>query len=189
VILNGASSAGKTSIATAFREQRADADDFWLAAGIDDVLTRLSFQYVDVGWPSGPGDRADDGLRIVTGESGARLQVGPLLRRLLRHYQEGVARAATAGCDVIVDEVVLDRVAWCDWQETLEGFDVLWVAVRCSLDIMEERERLRGDRPLGLARAQLEVVHEHARYDLDIDTTFETPEVASARIGDIIANN
>jgi hypothetical protein len=39
VVLNGASSAGKTTLATAFRDQRAAVGDFWLLTGIDERPT------------------------------------------------------------------------------------------------------------------------------------------------------
>ena len=179
VILNGASSTGKTSIIECFRAWEAVAGDFWLVAAIDDVLARLPSEWNDVGWPGGPGRFADDGLRVVSGASGTMMSVGPLLRRLLRLYQQGVASAARAGFDVIVDEVVLDPTARQDWIDALLGLPVSWVAVRCSAKTMEQRERQRGDRPIGLARAQLATVHTDMRYDMEIDTTFQTAEGAA----------
>ena len=44
VILNGAPSSGKTTIATAFRDQRAAAGDFWLLIGIDDFLAKIPYE-------------------------------------------------------------------------------------------------------------------------------------------------
>jgi hypothetical protein len=44
VILNGGSSAGKTTLGTAFRDQRAADGDFWLLIGIDDFLAKLPWR-------------------------------------------------------------------------------------------------------------------------------------------------
>jgi chloramphenicol 3-O-phosphotransferase len=41
IILNGASSSGKTTFASAFRDERAAAGDFWLLIGIDDFLSKM----------------------------------------------------------------------------------------------------------------------------------------------------
>ena len=49
VILNGASSAGKTTLATGFRDQRAAAGDFWLLTGIDDYLVKLPTEWHSAG--------------------------------------------------------------------------------------------------------------------------------------------
>lgn len=182
VILNGASSVGKSSIVEAFRARQADAGAFWWVAGIDDVLSRLGAPWVDVGWPAGPGALAATGMRIVPGEHGLLIEVGPLLRRLLRLYQRSVARVALDGIDVVVDEVVLDHVAWDDWQTHLAGLDVTWVAVRCSSDEMARRELERGDRPVGLAAAQLATVHQVATYALELDTTTTPPSESAVRL-------
>jgi chloramphenicol 3-O-phosphotransferase len=40
VILNGVSSSGKTSLASAFRDEQARSGDFWLLIGIDDALSK-----------------------------------------------------------------------------------------------------------------------------------------------------
>ncbi len=44
------------------------------------------------------------------------------------------------------------------------------VAVRCPLPILEQRERTRANRTPGQARAQLDRVHAHGAYDLEVDT-------------------
>jgi chloramphenicol 3-O phosphotransferase len=174
VILNGASSAGKTTLATAFREQRAVAGDFWLLTGIDDFLAKLPTEW----WKSAgrdPGPFAGDGIRFETSAEGITVSVGTLGRQLLRAYQAFVRAAAGVGLNVIVDEVVIDQTSWNDWAAALRGLDVVWVGVRCSAEVAEERAKVRGDRFMGLARAQTATVHRDARYDFEIDTTTQGP--------------
>jgi chloramphenicol 3-O phosphotransferase len=190
VVLNGASSTGKTSLANAFFDLRAEQDEFWFRSGVDDVLARLSFPWLDVGWPSGAGAHADHGLRIANRAGRTVIEVGPMLRALLHTYQDGVAANARRGVDMLVDEACLDEELMSRWRSVLSGFAVLWVAVRCDVAEMARREACRGDRPLGLAAAQAEVVHRGALYDLELDTTVSsTAELASrlARAADGLA--
>jgi chloramphenicol 3-O phosphotransferase len=172
VILNGASCSGKTTMATAFRDQRAAAGDFWFSTGIDDFLAKLSAEWQAVGSLNGP--FAPDGVRFEATGDGLVVRVGGLGRQLLRAYQSAVVAAARAGLNVIVDEVVIDRTSWDDWILAVAGLDLVWVGIRCSLDVLEERERARPDRYPGLARGQVAVVHQFARYDFEIDTTTRT---------------
>ena len=48
VILNGASSSGKTSIVDAFRAQRAARGELWLVTGIDDYISKLPADFFDI---------------------------------------------------------------------------------------------------------------------------------------------
>jgi len=176
VVLNGASSAGKTTLATAFRDLRAVAGEFWLMLGIDDFLAKLP-----PGWKgAAPGQPAYDAecVRFETTPAGARACFGGVGQHLLRAYHAAVAGAARAGVNVIVDEVVTDKTVWDDWRTVLAGVDVVWVGIRCAADVADERNRSRGDRFPGLARGQTLTVHEHATYDFEIDTTARPPRAA-----------
>src|SRR5262249_22856307 len=95
VVLNGASSAGKTTIATGFRDQRAAVGDFWLLTGIDDFLTKLPAEWKSAG--PDHGTFAADGIRFERTSDGVRVRVGRVGRQLLRAYQAGVAAAARVG--------------------------------------------------------------------------------------------
>jgi chloramphenicol 3-O phosphotransferase len=174
VILNGGPSSGKTTLATAFRDQRAAAGDFWLLIGIDDVLSKIPSAWKSAGSDRGP--FAADGVRFEMTQEGPGVRVGSVGRRMLRAYQGAVGAAARAGLNVIVDEVVIDDMSWDDWTVALEDLDVVWVGVRCSAEVAEERNRVRsGPRFAGLARAQADTVHRYATYDFEIDTTTQPP--------------
>jgi chloramphenicol 3-O phosphotransferase len=179
VILNGASSSGKTTIATAFRDQRAAVGDFWLLIGIDDFLSKVPYAWKSAGPDRGP--FAADGFQFgIAREEPVR--AGSVGRQVLRAYQAGVAAAARVGLNVIVDEVVIDRTSWDDWIDALAGLDVVWVGIRCSAEVAEERNQARGDRFLGLARAQTATVHRDAVYDFEIDTTTQTRDEALSEL-------
>ena len=139
VVLNGTSSAGKTTIATRSEIAAAAVGDFWLLIGIDDVLSKLPAEWLDLGLPTGRGRHAADGLWFEATPAGPALRVGRLCRQLLHIYRSTVAAAAHAGLNVIVDDVVIDAQIWHDWQDALTGLDVVWVGVRCDLDVVEAR--------------------------------------------------
>ncbi len=174
VILNGASSAGKTTIAASFRDRRAAAGDLWVLMGIDDYLAKLPIEWLDLGLAAGPGRFADDGMRLEHTARGPVLRIGAACRQLLRAYQAAVAGTARSGLNVIVDEVVVDTTARLDWQTALAGLDVVWVGVRCAPEVAEQRELARGDRAIGMTRSQT-AVHADATYAFEIDTTALAP--------------
>ena len=178
VILNGVSSAGKTTLATAFRDGRAHEGDFWLLLGIDDVLSKIPVQWLDLGLADGTGHCADEGLAFEPTADGLRLRVGPLARRLMELYHRWVSDAVRAGLNVIVDEVVVDRQTYEHWLSVLDGLSPVWVAVRCDPAIAEARERSRGDRAVGMASTQHDNVHTGISYDVEIDTGVLDPAEA-----------
>lgn len=175
VVLVGPSSSGTTSIVEAFVALEADQGCHWHRMGIDDVLGRLGWQWVDVGWPSGRGPLAELGMSVVDGAAGPSVEVGPLLRSLLRGHVAGVAAMADQGIDVIADEVLLDATSLDDWLEALAGRTVTWVEVMCDRAEMDRREGARGDRPAGLSRAQ-RLSSPRPPTDVVLDTTAGPPE-------------
>ena len=42
--------------------------------------------------------------------------------------------------------------------------------------MIDRREEERGDRPVGLARSQVRAVHAHRRYDVEVDTAWQSVE-------------
>ena len=67
-----------------------------------------------------------------------------------------------------------------EYAALLSGFTFYMVGVFAPLDVLEARERQRGDRLIGLARWQYDRVHHGKRYDLELDTSSATaPECAN----------
>ena len=178
VVLNGTSSAGKTTLASAFRDERAAGGEFWLLVGIDDVLSKLPAQWLDLGLNGGTGMRSREGMWFESTGDGLRLRVGSVCRQLLEVYHQWVATTVRAGVNVIVDDVVVDRATLESWLRTLDGLGPTWVAVRCGGEIAVRRERERGDRPIGMAAAQQDTIHHDIDYDFEIDTGVLCPAEA-----------
>ena len=146
----------------------------WVVFGWDDFVPRLPNR-----WHAGPaevGDLSEDGIsyRLVSEAHEpprALLVPGRIGHRMLRAYHRAVAAIARSGINLLVEEVLISAEEWEDWSAALTGVTTRWVALRCDDVTLAQRESERGDRYVGLARGTNEVVHKHAVYDLDVDTT------------------
>jgi chloramphenicol 3-O phosphotransferase len=98
--------------------------------------------------------------------------IGPEFRTVEAAWIAGIAAMARAGARVIVDEVFLGGAySQQRWHKALEGLWVLWVGVKCDATVAAGREVARGDRTVGMAASQAEMVHRGVTYDLEVDTT------------------
>ena len=182
IVLNGTSSAGKSTLASALQARLAEAGECWIVMGIDDFLGKLPWAWVTYG--DHVGEHADEGIVFEMVEGAVECRVGPVAERMLAAYRGAVAAVARAGINVIVDEVLLSEDGWQEWQYELDGLEVLWVAVTSDLEVLSSASD-RTDRMIGLARSQHGVVHRHAVYDVRVDTASMDPAVAAAAIAAI----
>ncbi len=173
-MLNGASSAGKTSLV---RELQRILPQTWLADGIDRLLEMLP-----------PALRDDDaGLKLQRDNV---FTVGPELRRAEHAWMAGVARMARDGANIVVDDVFLGgRASQARWRDALTDVPLRFIAVHCAPDVLAARERARGDRFVGTAAGQAAVVHESVAYDFEVDTTFTPCATCAAAIAGYLAEN
>ncbi len=145
IFLNGASSAGKTSIARSLQRQLSGP---YIVYSRDMFHQTLPPEF----WH----------------DSDLRKQAGP---SLFKGFHLSMAAFAEAGVPIIIDHV-LNQNGWAvECAEVLDGIPTLFVGVMCPLDILKERERAREDRDEGLARSQIEKVHSHGAYDFTVDTS------------------
>jgi chloramphenicol 3-O phosphotransferase len=184
VVLNGTSSAGKTTLATTLQTRLASEGDCWIVLGIDDVFLKLPHDWIRMrDWL---GAYAEEGIAFETIDGEVERRVGPIGNMTLAAYRGWVSAAARAGLNVIVDEVLLDESDWIGWQQELDGLDVLWVRVDIALDVLDARERERGDRMIGLARSQYDLVHRFPDYDLRVDTALVDPDTATDAVMELL---
>ena len=112
-----------------------------------------------------------------TSENGKPLVVirtGPVGEQALRGMRHAIAAMAAQGNNLIVDDVMLDNERE-DYEALLSGFEIFFVGVFAPLEVLEARERERGDRLIGLARWQYGRVHRGKKYDLEIDSGSLSP--------------
>jgi len=156
IFLNGASSAGKTSIARCLQRLLPEPA---VVVGIDTLLQSIPPQLFGH-------------ERGITFLDGGGIETGETFEALGAAWRQAVAELARHHRPVVVDEVLLDGAdAQTRWRATLGDLAVLWVGVRCDPDVASARELARGDRTIGLARWQSERVHSGVGYDLEVDTT------------------
>ena len=169
VVLNGTSSSGKTSLALKLQARLAEAGQCWMVIGSDVMFPLLPQAFVTYG-TAAIGEHGADGLtfRFVDGE--LERAAGPVGLQILDACRAWVGATARAGLNVLVDEVLFTKADWTDWRAALAGLDVHWVGIEIELEVVEQRERARGDRPTGLARSQHHLVHRYATYDTTVDT-------------------
>jgi chloramphenicol 3-O phosphotransferase len=172
VLLNGTSSAGKTSLAKALQKQLPDPA---LLVGIDTVVFALPGRWLNPpGW--------HEVFRYTGSGDALTITAGPLGDRLVAGLHRMVAALAAQGFDVLVDHVLLDPSWVRDAAAAFTGHPVLSVGVRCPLPEVVRREATRGDRTLGQARAQFHSVHAHAGYDVEVDTSIATPDACATEV-------
>jgi chloramphenicol 3-O phosphotransferase len=165
IILNGIGSVGKSSTAKALQEITSKP---FLYVAMDAFLDMLPEKML--AHPSGLLLKAmQDG-----GEPVVAVRTGPFLERAMRGMRHAIAAMAAQENDLIVDEVMEARTAQ-EYRDLLRPFDLRLVGLFAPLDVLEARERARGDRELGLARWQYGRVHRDIVYDLEVDTTTATP--------------
>jgi chloramphenicol 3-O phosphotransferase len=165
VVLNGTSSAGKTSIVHALQDI---LEEPYVDAGIDKFIWMLPERYLERPlW--------DEVLGLAS-------RAGPLGHTLMSGMHRAIAELSRAGLNVVADHVLVER-CWLDECATLfADLPAYLVGVRCPLEVLEQRESARRNRTWGQARAQIDLVHAHAAYDLEVDTSASTPEECARQI-------
>lgn len=160
ILLNGTSSAGKSTLAKALRTALPEPFCYYAS----DQL-------------------ADAGFRTI---KHAARRSGHERSRFFDGFHRSIRSFAEAGNDMIVEHIVEEA----EWAESLRlllaPLDVFWVGVHAPLDELKRRERERGNRSIGEARFHLKT-HDYCRYDIEVDTT-EPEEKTVAQIIDAWRN-
>jgi chloramphenicol 3-O phosphotransferase len=179
ILLNGTSSAGKTTLAKALQDALPTP---YLVIGIDTVVFALPHRYV-----SDPAFWREIYRYTYTDGRLTGIAIEPYGDRLVRGMHRAVAGLAGAGLDVIIDHVLSEPHWRADIEQAWAGLDVLRVGVLCPLEVAEQRERTRADRTLGWARAHADVVHTTIDYDLTVDTSRGSPAECAKVITSAVA--
>lgn len=166
VILNGIGSVGKSATAKALQ---AIASKPFLHVAMDAFLDMLPEQLLD----------HPDGLVFEAGQEDGNpviaIRSGPVLQRAMRGMQHAVAAMAAQANNLIVDVVMIEAETAQTYRDLLRPFEVRMVGLFAPLDVLEARERARGDRRIGLARWQYDRVHRGITYDLELNTAAASP--------------
>jgi chloramphenicol 3-O phosphotransferase len=159
IILNGASSSGKSTIAQELQRT------------VDEPVVHLSmdtfYSFIE--------QRFHDDFSITNSI------IMPSLYRCAAVF-------ADQGARVVLDLVLFEPKWFLECKKELSGFRTAWVGLHCSIEELERRERKRGDRMVGFARSTIKRVHNHPDlfYDLEIQTDRTDLQTAAAQIKKIL---
>ena len=177
VILNGTPRSGKSSIVAVIQDT---FDGVWMSLGVDRFMQMTPARYL-------PGI----GLR----PGGERQDLEPLVQRLYRAMYDSIAAHSRVGLNVVVDvghhdAYAVPRGILPECARRLSGLPVLFVGVRCPIEVIMQRRRDTGWNADWSADAAVpppvrlwqQEVHIPGIYDLEIDTSVLSPEACAAVI-------
>lgn len=171
VILNGASSSGKTTLLQLLQERLEEPH---LNAGIDKFIWMLPERWLERPlW--------DDVLGLATAAGGAG-------QRLFSGMHHAIAELSRVGNNVLADHVLVEPGWVAECAALFTGLPAYLIGVRCPLEVLVERERSRRNRTLGQAAAQYPLVHAHGVYDFEVDTSLSSPEECAEQVAGFLAS-
>ncbi|GGO25907.1 chloramphenicol phosphotransferase CPT family protein [Deinococcus humi] len=150
ILINGASSAGKTTLCRALRDALPDT-----AAG-PFLHFSLDFFMFD----------ADVLPRTLEGRVRNWNRIRP---QVFDGYYRCIPALLSAGNNLVADLIIETTMQRDRLHELLVPYDVYWVGLHCPVEELERREAARGDRKIGEARRDAQTVHTFSAYDLNID--------------------
>jgi chloramphenicol 3-O phosphotransferase len=148
ILLNGASSSGKSSIARAVQGK------------IDEPFWHISIDHL-----------RDAGVLPLARIRSGEFKWADMRQEFFVGFENSLVAYVNAGNSLIVEYIIEDKEWLKRVARTLDGMDVFFVGIQCPLDVLESREQARGDRPLGDARRDFYTVHDQCAYDLELNST------------------
>ncbi len=149
ILLNGPSSAGKSTLCRA------------LQAKLDEPFLQFSLDFFMFKTEVLPQRRESDGPF-------AWASIRP---KLFEGFYQCLVAMSGAGNNLVVEYIIETQTQFDRLLELLEPFDVFFVGLHCPLEELERRELQRGDRAIGDARRDFEIVHSFSSYDVEIDSS------------------
>ena len=182
ILLNGTSSAGKTTLAKAL-QQKLNEPHLYVA--LDQYRDSLPDKYRGLNSP--PGTLGYDGLNVVPieledGRKITSIKFGDYGKKVLHGMRLSAAALVRNGLNIIIDDILLEPAFLEDYLEIFSDLNIYFIGLFCDLKVAEEREASRLGRFPGTAESQLEVCHAHGVYDLSVDTSILSPEECATRI-------
>jgi chloramphenicol 3-O phosphotransferase len=165
IILNGTSSSGKTSLLKVLQEKLAEP---YLNGGIDKFIWMLPERYLDRPlW--------DDVLGLAT-------KAGTTGHTLFSGMHHAIAALSDTGNNVLADHVLVEPSWVNECTKLFANLPAYLIGLQCPLEVLEAREKARKNRTLGQARAQFGVIHKYCSYDLEVDTSINSPEACAEKV-------
>jgi chloramphenicol 3-O phosphotransferase len=171
ILLNGCSSAGKSSISEKIMEL---SEEPWLNFSLSTFWNALSPKY------KGFGEKSNEGFQFIPRQNEQGFPINEIKEIKINSYGEKIFNSMPKvfkqlvddGHDLIIEEVILEKKYLENYKKYLKGHQVYFVSVSCELPVLEKREKLRGDRVIGSNYAQYFKIKDlNWKYDLKIDSS------------------
>ncbi len=159
IMLNGTSSAGKTSI---LAELQRKLPELYLLAGLDKFLNFLPESYF----------KQPEWNEVM----GLSSQSGPIGDRLISGMHRSIKSMLDAGNNVLSDQVFINSNWVAEAASLFSGYNAYLIGILCPVEVIEQREKDRKNRTLGSSALQFSVVHQWTEYDFSLDSSLNTPE-------------
>ena len=176
ILLNGASSSGKSSIAI---ELQSLLKEPCMHLGIDTVFTMIPAKCK---CNNPPGLKAFVWEPKNKGAQEVHISVGPLGHKIMTGFHRACAALCSSGINLILDHFLFEPRWTRECLQLFRPFDVCFVGLQCPVEILERREKERGDRQIGLARFSAKQVHKGNKYDIELDTSCYLPRECAEQI-------
>ena len=183
ILLNGTSSAGKSTTAQAVQ---AIMNEPYLHTGVDHYQLAFPPNLVNI---KATGKGKAVGWDVVYGETGLQsIQIGAVGKQLIRGMYKMIAALSDTGINVVVDDVI-----WNIWildaaVSMLHNYPVYFIALDLSLEASIEREQKRGNRGPGNAQFFYPRVYGlNDVYDARIDVENCHPDECAQLVKSVVA--
>ena len=155
ILLNGPSSSGKSTLAGELRALIGEKrNERFEVVSIDDFMETDPMETI-----------YEDDVYAVSGS---------LCERVLEKLRTGGG--------VIIDHVITSGRIFRQLKDMLHAYPLFTVRITCPPEVLEERERARGDRCPGSAEASAKYLFPQSGYDLVIDTAARPPRANALSI-------
>jgi chloramphenicol 3-O phosphotransferase len=167
IVLNGGSSAGKSSVALEFQELAADC---WIHLGIDMFWYALPQSQIDLQQVR-PEYYTWDVEIDANGLEWLSVTPGPLLESAMHARYLAIKVYLDEEMNVISDDLIWTRDWLVDLLRIFDGYEVWLVGLHVTDDEGARREIERSDRIAGANRGSARAAHADLEYDFELDTT------------------
>lgn len=160
ILLNGASSSGKTTISHALRDVLSEP---YHIVQLDAFLEMLPNQ-----------------SRPVTED--LAFQASIILNTTVKFLSD-------MGHNIIIDHVITSKQIFEAFAKIFKNYPVFMVKITCPIHEMLRREKARGDRVIGTSESSVPYIYPDEIYDIIIDTYVNSPEECAMNIADLLKSN
>lgn len=189
IILNGVSSAGKTSITKEFQEI---ADGCYYNLRMDRIHSFLPRKHTIYGDhknadPNFENSLTEENKKGFYFNENLNFCKGEYALAIDEDYLDLIYMLAKKGRNIITDLLSLDKSHTTYMKNMFKEFDTYFIKVHCDIDELRRREIKRGDRTVGTAEKQQELLDKNDfEYDYVIDSTYKTSVELAKELNEFI---